>query len=141
MVIKLPPKQPIILMFACKRCSYSASDLAGTLKLQYNPIVRIIRVPCTGRIDIIHLLRGIVDGADAILVLGCHKGDCGFISGNLACERRVKFVRNLLKEMKINQDRVQIEFVSAAEANEVVKIIERVANQVSEMGPNPFRIK
>ena len=140
-MLQIPPKQPVILMFACTRCSYTASDLAGTLKIQYNPIVRIIRVPCTGRVDIIHLLRGIVAGADAILVIGCHKGDCGFISGNLAAERRVKFVRNLLKQMHINPDRVQMHYVSAAEANEVVEIIEKVAKQVAEMGPSPFRTK
>ena len=140
-MISFPPKQPVILMFACTRCSYTASDLAGTLKIQYNPIVRIIRVPCTGRVDIIHLLRGIVHGADAVLTVGCHKGDCGYISGNLAAERRVRFVRNLLKQMNMNPDRVQMHFVSAAEANEVVAIIEKVAKQVLEMGPSPFREK
>lgn len=123
------------------RCSYAASDLAGTLKIQYNPIVRIIRFPCTGRVDIIHLLRGIVDGADAVIVIGCHKADCGYVSGNLAAERRVKFVRNLLKQMNINPERVQMHFVSAAEANEVVQIIEKVAKQVVEIGPSPFRLK
>ncbi len=128
-------------MFACMRCSYAASDLAGTLKIQYNPIVRIIRFPCTGRVDIIHLLRGIVDGADAVIVIGCHKADCGYVSGNLAAERRVKFVRNLLKQMNINPERVQMHFVSAAEANEVVQIIEKVAKQVVEIGPSPFRLK
>ncbi|MHA1379112.1 MAG: hydrogenase iron-sulfur subunit [Candidatus Helarchaeota archaeon] len=128
-------------MFACMRCSYAASDLAGTLKLQYNPIVRVIRVPCTGRVDIIHILRGIVNGADAVIVVGCHKGDCGYISGNLAAERRVKFVSELLKQMNVNPDRVQMHFVSAAEANEVVQIVEKVAKQVDEMGPSPFRNK
>jgi len=67
---KIPEKQPKILMFACMQCGYAAADLAGVLKIQYNPSVRIVRVPCTGRIDITHILRGLVDGADAVICLG-----------------------------------------------------------------------
>jgi len=69
-VIKIKDDRPVVLLFACMRCAYSAADLAGTLKIQYNPIVRIIRLPCTGRVDITHILRGLADGADAVIAVG-----------------------------------------------------------------------
>ena len=136
----MTPKKPVIMLYACMQCSYTALDLAGTLKIQYNPIVRVIRFPCTGRIDIIHILKAIVDGADAVIVAPCHKGDCAYRLGNLAADRRVRFVKLLLEELNIDPRRVQIHFVSAAEGSRIAEVINNVAKEVvEEIGPNPFR--
>ncbi|MHC1591593.1 MAG: hydrogenase iron-sulfur subunit [Candidatus Helarchaeales archaeon] len=136
----MPVQKPIIILFACMQCSYTALDLAGTLKIQYDPIVRVVRVPCTGRVDIIHVLKAIVSGADAVIVAPCHKGDCAYKLGNLAADRRVRFVKELLKELGLNPRRVQIHFVSAAEGAKIAEVINQVAREViEEIGPSPFR--
>jgi len=133
-------KKPKILLFACMQCSYTALDLAGTLKIQYQPTVRVVRFPCTGRIDIEHILRGIVNGADVVLICPCHKGDCGFRLGNLAADRRVRFVKNLLKDLGMDERRVQIHFVSAAEGSAIAQVVDKVTKEIiEEIGPSPFR--
>ena len=133
-------KKPLILLFACMQCSYTALDLAGTLKIQYRPNVRVIRFPCTGRIDVEHILRGIVNGADVVVVAPCHKGDCAYKLGNLAADRRVRFVKNLLKELGMDERRVQIHYVSAAEGAEIARVIDQVTKEIiEEIGPSPFR--
>ena len=138
----MPPKKPIIVLYACMQCSYTALDLAGTLKIQYDPIVRVVRFPCTGRIDINHILKALINGADAVIVAPCHKGDCAYKLGNLAADRRVRFVQNLLKELNLNPRRVQIHFVSAAEGAKIAEVINQVAKEVVEsIGPSPFRKK
>ncbi|MFW9918038.1 MAG: hydrogenase iron-sulfur subunit [Candidatus Thorarchaeota archaeon] len=91
---------------------YAASDLAGTMKLQYDASSRIIRMPCTARINFI--LKALQEGADGVLVVGCHPGDCAFKTGNLGAERRVRFAREFVDQMGMNKDRVKMVFVSAA---------------------------
>ncbi|MHA1784521.1 MAG: hydrogenase iron-sulfur subunit [Candidatus Helarchaeota archaeon] len=133
-------KKPLILLFACMQCSYTALDLAGTLKIQYKPYVRVVRFPCTGRIDVEYILRGIVNGADVVIVAPCHKGDCAYKLGNLAADRRVRFVKNLLRDLGMDDRRVQIHFVSAAEGAEIARVIDKVTKEIiEEIGPNPFR--
>jgi coenzyme F420-reducing hydrogenase delta subunit len=121
------------------RCGYGAADLAGTLKLQYDPRIRIVRYPCTGRVDITHILKGLIEGYDGVMIVGCHKGDCGFKSGNLTCERRVMFVRDILKNLDLGEDRVRMYFFSAAEASKFVDSVKDMISHVEELGPNPLR--
>lgn len=133
------PSDTTILLLTCMRCGYGAADLAGTLKLHYDPAVRIVRYPCTGRIDITHILKGLVDGADGVMVVGCIKGDCGYKIGNLACERRVKFVKNILRVLRLGEDRVNMYFLSAADATKFVSAVEDMVDQVKKAGPNPLK--
>jgi len=115
------------------QCMYAASDLAGTMKLQYDITSRIIRMPCTVRLDINFILKALQEGADGVLVVGCHPGDCAFKTGNLGAERRVRFARELVDQMGLNKDRVKMVFVSAAEVN-------KFADEIRKIGPNPIRL-
>ncbi|MFQ6075119.1 MAG: hydrogenase iron-sulfur subunit [Candidatus Bathyarchaeia archaeon] len=128
-----------ILLLTCMRCGYGAADLAGTLRLQYDPAVRIVRYPCTGRVDITHILKGLVEGADGVMVVGCMKGDCGYKVGNLTCERRVKFVRDILGKLGLGEDRVNMYFLSAADAAKFVDAVEDMTSRVKRLGPNPVK--
>ncbi len=133
--------EPKILAFLCTWCSYAGADLAGVSRIQYSSNVRIIRVPCSGRISPIFLLRALQNGADGVLVSGCHPGDCHYISGNLAARRRFALMRELLQFVGIEPERVQFTWVSASEAGRFASIIEKVVTQVQKLGPNRKLVK
>jgi len=133
--------EPRILAFLCTWCSYAGADLAGVSRIQYSSNVRIIRVPCSGRISPIFLLRALQNGADGVLVSGCHPGDCHYISGNLAARRRFALMRELLQYVGIEPERVQFTWVSASEAGRFASIIEKVVAQVQKLGPNRKLVK
>ncbi len=133
--------EPKILAFLCNWCSYAGADLAGVSRIQYPPNLRIIRVPCSGRVNPLFLLRGLQSGADGVLVSGCHPGDCHYLSGNLAARRKFALVRELLNYAGIEPERVQFTWVSASEGGRFAAIVQKVVEQVRKLGPNRKLVK
>jgi F420-non-reducing hydrogenase iron-sulfur subunit len=106
---------PKVIAFCCRWCSYNGADLAGAMRLQYPPNIRIIMVPCTGRVDILHLLQAFEVGADAVFVSGCHEGDCHYMAGNYYARKRVERAKEILKEVGLEPERLEMFHVSASE--------------------------
>lgn len=128
--------EPKIVAFLCTWCSYAGADLAGVSRIQYPPNVRIIRVPCSGRINPVFLLRAFQNGADGVLVSGCHPGDCHYMSGNLIARRRFALTRELLQFVGMEPERVQFTWVSASEGGRFAGIVQKVVEQVRALGPS-----
>ena len=133
--------EPKVVAFLCNWCSYAGADLAGVSRIQYPPNIRIIRVPCSGRINPVFLLRALQSGADAVLVSGCHPGDCHYISGNLAARRKFTLFRDLLKYVGIEPERIQFTWVSASEGGRFASVVEKVVEQARKLGPNTKLVK
>ena len=117
------PNEPRVIVFLCNWCSYAGADNAGVSRLQYPPNIRPIRVMCSGRVSIQHILTAFLHGADGVLVTGCHLGDCHYISGNYKTERRVALAKDLLKIAGIDPERLRLEWISASEGNKFAKIM------------------
>lgn len=130
--------EPRIIAFLCNWCSYAGADLAGTGRLQYPPYVRVIRVPCSGRINPIYIIKALADGADGVLVSGCHPGDCHYLSGNMYARRRFTVLKKLLTTAGIDSDRVQFTWVSASEGGRFAEVIREVTEKVEKLGPSPI---
>lgn len=131
--------EPLLIAFCCQYCSYSAADLAGSMRLQYPTNVRIVRTPCTGRLEVEFFLRAFERGTDGILVAGCLEGGCHFIEGNLLAKRRVNYTRKFLEESGLEPERIRMINVSAAEARPLVDNINDLLKILKELGPNPLR--
>lgn len=135
--------EPRIVAFVCNWCTYAGADLAGTSRLQYAPNVRIVKLPCTGRIDTLFVLKAFEGGADAVLVSGCHPGDCHYTSGNYHARRRWAAFRQLLDFAGIGSGRLHFSWVSAAEGKKFADLINDVTDSVRSLGPfdgdNPAR--
>ena len=127
--------EPTIVAFLCNWCSYAGADLAGIGRLQYPPNTRTIRVPCSGRVDPLFILRALQNGADGVLVSGCHPGDCHYLSGNYAARRRFAVFSRLLEYVGIEKGRVHFSWVSAAEAGKFAEVITEVTEEVKKLGP------
>ncbi|MCJ8499667.1 hydrogenase iron-sulfur subunit [Desulfatitalea alkaliphila] len=131
--------EPRILAFCCKYCAYAAGDLAGSMRLNYPANVKIIQIPCTGRVDMLHLLRAIEDGADGVYVAGCLEGECHFLEGNLKAKRRVMAVRKQLAEMGMEEDRVRMFNLSSAMGPRFAEIATEMTETIRRLGPSPLR--
>ena len=127
--------QPRIVTFLCNWCSYAGADLAGVSRMQYPPSIRVIRVPCSGRINPLFIVSALQSGADGVLVSGCHPGDCHYLSGNLVARRKFALVKNLLEFVGIEPDRVQFSWVSASEGARFAALVEKVTEDVRKLGP------
>lgn len=128
--------EPRIATFCCNWCSYAGADLAGVSRFQYAPNIRIIRVMCSGRVDPSFILKALKEGADGVLVTGCHIGDCHYISGNIfAKERFERLTRVIIKQLGIDEKRVRLEWISAAEGKRFAEIITSFTNEIRELGP------
>jgi len=132
--------EPRILAFCCKYCAYAAADLAGSMRLSYPTNIKIIQIPCTGRIDIVHLLRAIEDGADGVYVAGCLEGDCHFVTGNLRARKRVAYVKKTLQELGIEPERVEMFNLSSAMGPRFAEIAIEMADRIKKLGPTPVII-
>lgn len=130
--------EPKILAFLCNWCSYVAADAAGVSRLMQKPNVRIIRVFCSGMVDPSYVFKAFASGADAVLVAGCHPGDCHYISGNIKALRRSFLLKKLLAERGLEEGRFRLEWVAASEPQRYVQIINRMVEEVRSMGPNPL---
>jgi coenzyme F420-reducing hydrogenase delta subunit len=128
--------EPRIVAFVCKWCTYAGADLAGTIRLKYPPNVRIIKLPCSGRIDCFFIVKALQQGADAVLVSGCHPGDCHYRSGNYLARRRFAMFRQLLDFMGVDLRRVQFSWVSAAEGGKWAELVSELTAEVRALGPN-----
>ncbi len=127
--------QPKIVAFLCNWCSYAGADLAGVSRMQYPPTIRVVRVPCSGRINPLFLVAALQNGADGVLVSGCHPGDCHYLSGNLVARRKFAVVKNMLEYIGIEPGRVQFSWVSASEGGRFASLIAQVTEDVRRLGP------
>ena len=128
--------EPTIIAFLCNWCSYAGADLAGTGRLQYPANIRVIRVPCSGRINPIYIIKSLMEGADAVLVSGCHPGDCHYLTGNLYARRRFSMLKKLLTTAGFDANRVHFTWVSASEGGRFAQVIREVTDLARECGPN-----
>ena len=131
--------EPRIVAFLCNWCSYAGADLAGIGRLQYPPNVRIVRVPCSGRVNPLYILKAFQEGADGILVSGCHPGDCHYREGNYYARRRFALLRNTIKTLGLDSDRLMLAWISASEGQRFGEVTNEFAKQIKKMGPNPMR--
>jgi len=128
--------EPKILAFLCNWCSYAGADLAGTSRMQYPPNVRVIRVPCSGRVNPIFIVAALRQGADGVLVSGCHPGDCHYLAGNYFARRRFALLQRYLEYLGIEQGRVQFSWVSASEGARFAEVVTKVTEDVKALGPS-----
>lgn len=128
--------EPKIVGFACQWCTYAGADLAGTSRLQYPATVRLIRVPCSGRVNPAFVLRAFQRGADGVLVAGCHPGDCHYTSGNLFTRRRYSLVKRFLEYLGMEPERFRVEWISAAEGKRFAQVIREMTADLGRLGPN-----
>ncbi|MBN1291708.1 MAG: hydrogenase iron-sulfur subunit [Candidatus Latescibacteria bacterium] len=131
--------EPKIVAFCCHYCAYAAADLAGSMRIQYPANVRIIRTPCTGRLEVGYFLKAFENGADGVLVAGCLEGGCHFQEGNLLAKKRVNYTRKLLEEIGVEEDRLRMVNVSAAEARPLADNIIDMVKTIRKLGPNPLK--
>ena len=128
-------REPKIVAFCCNYCAFAAADLAGAMRLQYPPNVRIIRLLCTGRVDAIHLVKAFEDGADGVFVAGCLEGQCHFLEGNIRAKKKVQYAKKLLAEAKIEPERLEMYNLSSAEAGRFAEIVEEMTDRIKQLGP------
>jgi heterodisulfide reductase subunit A len=130
--------EPKVLSFFCNWCAYAGADMAGVSRFGYPPTIKIIRVMCSGRIDPIHVLQAFLLGADGVLIGGCHRGDCHYISGNLKAEKRIEALKKLLQAAGIGAERLRFEWISAGEGQKLARVVEEFTAQINKLGPNPL---
>ena len=130
--------EPRIIGFCCNWCAYAGADLAGVSRIQYPPNIRIVRVMCSGRVDPVIVLETLAGGADGVLVMGCHPGDCHYIDGNLQTERKIKMLKKLLARTDLGSERLRLEWVSASEGARFAELVKGFTNQIRELGPSPL---
>jgi len=133
--------EPKIVAFVCNWCTYAGADLAGTSRVKYAPNVRIVRFPCTGRIDYMLLLKAFENGADGVIVSGCHPNDCHYTSGNFHARRRWMVFRNLLDFIGFDKDRIVFSWVSAAEGAKWGSLVNQVVEDIRKLGPYQEYVK
>ena len=127
--------EPKIVGFLCNWCSYRGADLAGTSRMKCAPNVRIVRVMCSGRVDPVFVLKAFKEGADGVLVLGCHPGDCHYSEGNYKTARRIPLLKKMLEQFGIEDERVRLDWVSASEGDRFTKIVNEMTAKVKVLGP------
>ena len=133
------PFEPRILALCCHYCAYTAADLAGSMRLQYPPNVRMLRLPCTGKLDAAYLMRAFERGIDGIIVAGCLEGGCHFQEGNLRAKNRTALVRQVLAEAGLEPERLEMFNLSSAEGQTFANIVKTMTERVKELGPSPLR--
>lgn len=128
--------EPAIVAFVCNWCTFTAADLAGTSRMIQLPNVRLIRMMCTGMVDPKYVLKALLGGADAVLVSGCHPGDCHYISGNYKARRRIKLLKEIVSCFGIDERRVKLTWIGASEGNEFAQTVNELVSEVRELGPS-----
>lgn len=131
--------QPTVVAYCCTYCAYTAGDLAGSMRLEYAPNVRVIKIPCSGRVDAVMLLRAFEDGADAVYVAGCAIGDCHFLEGNLRAMRTVGLAKRLLEEVGLEPERLEFFHIPASAGPLFAKRADEMTERARRLGPNPLR--
>ena len=131
--------EPVIVGFLCNWCSYRAADLAGTSRTKYAPNMRAIRVMCSGRVDPTFVLKALREGADGVLIAGCHPGECHYVEGNIKALRRYTLLKRMLKQWGIESERVQLVWASASEGNILAAAVDRMTEEVRALGHLQWR--
>jgi F420-non-reducing hydrogenase iron-sulfur subunit len=130
--------EPQILAYCCKYCAYAAADLAGSMRLNYPPSVKIIQLPCSGRLDSLHMLKAIEEGADGVYVAGCLEGECHFLEGNLKTRKKVEAVKKALESAGIEPQRVEMFNLSSAMGPRFAEIADEMTERIRTLGPTPL---
>jgi F420-non-reducing hydrogenase iron-sulfur subunit len=131
-----PNWEPKILGFLCRWCSYAGADLAGTSRKKYPANIRIIKIPCSGRIDPLLVIRALRNGFDGVLVSGCHPGDCHYQTGNYRARRRIAITKKFLEFMGVEPERFQASWVSASEGGKFAEVVAEITADLKKLGPN-----
>ena len=126
---------PTIVAYCCHYCAYTAADMAGSMRLSYPSGIKIIRIPCTGKVDPIYVMRALQEGADGVLVAGCLEGDCHFKNGNIKALKRIAYVKKMLDEIGIDPSRVDMVLMSAGMGTQFARIVTEFAEKIRELGP------
>ena len=132
--------EPVIVAFCCHYCAYTAADMAGSQRICYPPNVKIVRVPCSGKVDTIHILKAFEKGADGVYVAGCLDGDCHFNNGNVRAARRVDMVKQMLDEIGIGAERLEMVKMSAGMGDRFAEVAERITDKIRNLGPSPVAL-
>ncbi len=131
--------EPVIIGFLCNWCSYRAADLAGTARIHYAPNMRPIRVMCSGRVEPDLVLKALREGADGVLIAGCHPGECHYIEGNYKTIRRMALLKRMLADYGIEPERFRLEWVSAGEGDRWAKVVNEITEDVRKLGPTKIK--
>lgn len=129
---------PNIVGFACQWCTYAGADLAGNLRCKYPPTIKLIRVPCSGRVKPEYVLDALSKGADGVLVGGCHFGDCHYKEGNHKTANRMKLLKKLIADMGFDERRFRLEWISGAEGQKFADVVSEFTRELQQIGPNPL---
>jgi F420-non-reducing hydrogenase iron-sulfur subunit len=130
---------PEIIAFCCNYCAYAAADLAGSRRMQYPSNVRVMHVPCTGKIEMENILSAFEKGIDGVLIAGCLEGGCHFLEGNLRAKKRSEYLRDMLDQIGVGRERLRMVNLSAAMAPTFVERVKEIVKTVESLGPNPLR--
>jgi F420-non-reducing hydrogenase iron-sulfur subunit len=130
---------PEIVAFCCNYCAYAAADLAGARRMQYPPNLRVIHVPCTGKVEMEQILSAFERGVDGVLIAGCLEGGCHFVEGNLRAKRRAEHIGRVLNEIGVGAERLRMVNLSAAMAPTFVQRVKEIVETVTQLGPNPLK--
>ncbi|MCX7769691.1 MAG: hydrogenase iron-sulfur subunit [Proteobacteria bacterium] len=131
--------EPKIIGFLCNWCTYTGADLAGTARIQYPSNIRVIRMMCSGGVDMVYVMKALLEGADGVLIGGCHPGDCHYQSGNFKARRRVAILKKILQQLGYNEDRVWLRWISASEGKKFANTVTEMVEYLKKLGPNPFK--
>ncbi len=134
-----PAWKPEIIAFCCNYCAYAAADLAGSRRMQYPSNVRVMHVPCTGKIEMENILSAFEKGIDGVLIAGCLEGGCHFLEGNLRAKKRSEYLREMLDQIGVGRERLRMVNLSAAMAPTFVERVKEIVKTVEGLGPNPLR--
>jgi coenzyme F420-reducing hydrogenase delta subunit len=126
---------PTIVAYCCHYCAYTAADMAGSMRLSYPSGIKIVRIPCTGKVDPIYVMRALQDGADGVLVAGCLEGDCHFKNGNIKAMKRIAYLKKMLDEIGIDPARVDMVLMSAGMGKQFARIVTEFADKIRKLGP------
>ena len=129
--------EPQIVAFCCHYCAYTAADMAGSKRISYPPNVKIIRVPCTGKVDAIHIMKAFEKGADGVYVAGCLEGDCHFKNGNIKARKRTVHVQKILNDLGWETERLAMVNISAGMGERFAQVAKDFTEQIKQLGPSP----
>jgi F420-non-reducing hydrogenase iron-sulfur subunit len=136
---KTMDEEPLILAFCCHYCAYAAADLAGSMRLQYPDNVRVLRLPCTGKLEVNYLMAAFERGVDGVIVAGCLEGGCHYLEGNLRARKRVERARQLLREIGLEPERLEMFNLSSAEGTRFAEIVTTMVQRLKQLGASPLR--
>jgi F420-non-reducing hydrogenase iron-sulfur subunit len=133
--------EPRIVAFLCNWCSYTGADLAGTSRMRYPTNVRVVRVMCSGRVNPMFVMYALREGADGVLICGCHIGDCHYQTGNCSTEKRVPLLKKALEVLGVDPRRLRLEWVSASEGSRYTEVIKDYVEEIKQLGPSPLNLE